>query len=78
MRAKNSNTTVRGTPRQRLPKGFMQDLRRQVLQDLPQERLEGMLEKKLKRMSDDRRLEVEAQLRLGDRRELVLRVLSQP
>lgn len=76
MRAK-PNTTVRGTPRQRLPKGFTQDLRRQVLKDLPLEQLEVMLQRKLKRMSEDRRLEVEEQLRLGDRRELVLNMLSQ-
>ena len=75
-----ASTTTRGTPRRRAPKGLAQDLRYQALKELPTDTLERMLRRKLGRMSPDKRLDVEAQLRSLSseaRREFVLRILSE-
>ena len=75
-----ASTTTRGTPRRRSPKGLAQDLRYQALKELPTETLEKMLRRKLAKLSQDKRLDVEAQLhhlKQDDRREFVRHFLSE-
>ena len=77
---KRAATTTRGTPRQRTPNGFAQDLRLRVLKELPAAALDRALQGKLKRMSVAERDETEAQLNAlsGDpRRDFIIRLLSQ-
>ena len=76
---KKLDTTTRGTPRQRAPKGFWQQVWYEVLASSPPELLEEQLQRKLRRMSPSNRERAAAVLAVvegEERREVVLRLLA--